>query len=1236
MLNKRTRIPFVSRATDRNSGVPGGQMEYQVVSPPLPSHDFLGTMSDSSNSASHDRRFDVLFETMDATDIPTARPNFSRQDEAFGLALLSLALKLNHVTRVTESLRLINTDHLSRVVNLDIDLRNLTAQQREVLKAHEHASHTDDQLGSLQARRAPMLWVPISRHSREDLAPVIVRDAEATAVPRLTQTAVTKAVIAGVTWLFRAQLKAVLGENGAALSAEDFDVPTYYQDQRARWLIEEAIAHLVEHGSHGKPTPRKRLRPGADPTRDRAEGYVMQLAEHTTKHLGDLLNAVSREYFLIVMLPAGQSHQFLTYEAPLIPAVRSTTARRRAWRSLLPVSTEFTVSYVTQLPRSVGSYHVTIDVPEEIDVRRFILSSNADQPAVEDLANRIDAVVDAATQAGDHSKVIEAEQKEIESALGVLGQRRRLDLQGFDYYLQNRELKGSRKWSRSRAAWSITRWAELLGVHAEESRKTKAELQLLQPDLQLPQPDLPALARRLRDHHLGYDVSTDNDPRENGAHAQWRPVPLGFGYPTIEPVEARVYLAMADEPPALVEGVVWMLAALLIVVLGLNLIASGLEPKEQFAEADAVVAVLLIVPGILLRRLDIPSTHSVLGRLRRFPRMVAYLSVGITTALAMIVAIQGKERISAFTVGAVLLVILLLLCFVEVFARSVRRRVLVPASDTIPSWLREQFASASNALRIGPRVPGRGPRIHPPDVYFDAIRPVPNTTKVASREYEAKAARRRYRSETGSTNATEGPALLAEVGARAVAGDNSYTWVKIGHGTGTGQLPWSPGRGFVVEELLFSTFRGVACQVASGYIKAGDVQSPEHVLISPEEDPARAVGPGQQSAVATPPATGTVQWEDMAQLEPLAFRPNTHDVDFLIEFPGVSAIEPGRMLGFLQKALAAAAQIPVWPTLVLSPAATAAMDEDGHALRPKASGPTLRLTFTMPHGDHKNRLELELKMVKIAAAGNVILSRASRRPGAGQGDWQRLHTPNQVSARSKIGRSPGQLIPMTFAGRSGVDGLTSFERLTKALYDTEARVVSLTASSVSQHGVVQIVVEASAAEHAPEHESRLTADGAFAFLRDVGALGKTDPTLPDLKGIEFHTYVGPAEGQSSLYRMGDERRALWVDWELPARAVDIKALADLIVTACKDHIGVSQIAYWRMIRTPDDHIQGRAKLAVSPEAEGSSASDLGNLAKQAQTSMVAVLQRKFAGLPQQEIFLHVVWSEPWLVRRRGV
>ena len=106
--------------------------------------------------------------------------------------------------------------------------------------------------------------------------------------------------------------------------------------------------------------------------------------------------------------------------------------------------------------------------------------------------------------------------------------------------------------------------------------------------------DLAELPKLIRSQDLGYDISTDNDPRENGAHAQWRPVPLGFGHPTVEPVEAKVYLAMADEP-ALVGSVAKMIGALLIVVVGLYVIAR-LNNAERFSEADAVVAVSLIVP----------------------------------------------------------------------------------------------------------------------------------------------------------------------------------------------------------------------------------------------------------------------------------------------------------------------------------------------------------------------------------------------------------------------------------------------------------------------------------------------------------------------------------------------------------------------------------------------------------------------------------------------------------------
>ncbi len=176
-----------------------------------------------------------------------------------------------------------------------------------------------------------------------------------------------------------------------------------------------------------------------DPVRARAAAYLKKMPEEQAQHFADLLLAASQEYFLVVMLDSAESHQFLTCEAPLIPAVKSLTRRRRALWSVLPVSNEFTVNYATQIPRGVDSYHVTMDVPEELDVRRFVLCSNADEPAIHDLARRAEAVAARSSlpdAAGSTSLTLE--RRELETTLGVLGQRRRVDLRGFDQYLQGR------------------------------------------------------------------------------------------------------------------------------------------------------------------------------------------------------------------------------------------------------------------------------------------------------------------------------------------------------------------------------------------------------------------------------------------------------------------------------------------------------------------------------------------------------------------------------------------------------------------------------------------------------------------------------------------------------------------------------------------------------------------------------------------------------------------------------
>ena len=101
----------------------------------------------------------------------------------------------------------------------------------------------------------------------------------------------------------------------------------------------------------------------------------MNVKVHQARHYAELLKAASREYFLIVMLRADESHQFLTYEAPLIPAVRSSTARRRAWKALLPFSTEFTVDYVTQIPGRWATLRLTFTVPYGKHAERLAFES---------------------------------------------------------------------------------------------------------------------------------------------------------------------------------------------------------------------------------------------------------------------------------------------------------------------------------------------------------------------------------------------------------------------------------------------------------------------------------------------------------------------------------------------------------------------------------------------------------------------------------------------------------------------------------------------------------------------------------------------------------------------------------------------------------------------------------------------------------------------------------------------
>src|SRR5437867_6028771 len=76
----------------------------------------------------HDRGMTLerLRSALWQTPIPTSPPPTDGQLEALGLNLLALALRLEHVDRMSEALTLADSTHMTRSVSIDVNLTVLT------------------------------------------------------------------------------------------------------------------------------------------------------------------------------------------------------------------------------------------------------------------------------------------------------------------------------------------------------------------------------------------------------------------------------------------------------------------------------------------------------------------------------------------------------------------------------------------------------------------------------------------------------------------------------------------------------------------------------------------------------------------------------------------------------------------------------------------------------------------------------------------------------------------------------------------------------------------------------------------------------------------------------------------------------------------------------------------------------------------------------------------------------
>ncbi|MFF5075971.1 hypothetical protein ACFY36_02890 [Actinoplanes sp. NPDC000266] len=669
-----------------------------------------------------DGPLDHLRTMIRALPVPTSPVTFPSREAALGLALMDLSFRLDHLPRLSEHLTLMDRGHMSRTISVDVDLDLISGRLRDTLVVP----------GEVMPGERPSLWVPVSRYSRRDLAPVVIRESNGEVVPRLSHRDANRVTAAAFVKLLFMLINA----------HEDVSAPASpihqlrHTHQRSRWLIEAAITELIMVGAPAGQrlhTPLDHAELAAPVARGGGSHSVRDLALVGLDALfpGDqqvpfarLLQLAVRQYILVAQLGLDRPRRFLTWEAPLLPAQHRPAPLQTLAKNVLPVNREFVVEYETEIPRSVKAYHLTLEVRQEISVRRFLMSSDVDEEFVEVLAQDLESVARRAERLGGHHKLLELEMQGIASRLAELGRRRLVDLAGYEAYLARLPIPvgpGSApppvRLSSAHVIEALSRGDCSLEVLAAFCAHYAADgMQHLAKSL-LAGPALLNIAAGLRASQVGRDVTTDNDPREHGAHAHWRRPSVELSPQSTEPVRVFAYMALADEAPALIESITRMVAGLALVVLGIGTLLSGgvqwlysSEVSEHFApeQADAVVAVLLLVPGLLLARLDLPSTKSVLGQLHKFQRTLAAASVVVTTALAIVVGtVQSDEEMTRmFQLALAVLLGILVCCLCEFYARRIHRGSSVPRSTKVPRWLRDARRSARHTVE--------------PDDFFDA------------------------------------------------------------------------------------------------------------------------------------------------------------------------------------------------------------------------------------------------------------------------------------------------------------------------------------------------------------------------------------------------------------------------------------------------------------------------------------------------------------------------------------
>jgi len=632
---------------------------------------------------------ECLREAIMTVPIPGAPPRLSKDGAAVGLAFLDIALRQNHIRRLTERLTLIEHRTARCTTEVDISLGMLDHAQREAGLFYQHVRsrgafdprNDGTESGSATATKNVM-WVPISL-ARRGHAPVDVINGEGNKLPRLTQYETSRLLASAMYRLFRLVLQSHpdVGEP-TAKPLHDF----LYRLDKPRWLVQAALYTLLternkaaartEAGAHTVDTVA-----GVDAICRARALEIFSEYESTLREYVSLLDHAVNDYLLVVALDPTQDEHLLAFDSPLHVQARP---RRSALQLFRLASGVYWVEYRTQLPANLRAYHLVAETEQSLEIDTMSLTSDADRSIVDGLSadlvtlsRRVRVETDQPTGRRGQ-KVVELELQSSLRRLSELFRRRRWEASQTGLDLSNGEL------AAVRALVHVATSGE-----AKRGKSGQPLNALFQHELVTPE-NLAAAAQQIKNQELRLDLSVESEPAAQRAHVYWRRDPSRVDRRNNINVTAQMFIR--DTSGSNLGSII----AYVLGVAGISYLLgclrfadpwpfSGSGGMDGSTEADAIIAVLLLAPGFLYTRLSLPDRRSIAGQLRKLPRLVAHITIGAAALLAVTFAATENVGLIRASLAACVAAPLLSALVMLAMSRAVKRDTL-PVTSLLPRW----------------------------------------------------------------------------------------------------------------------------------------------------------------------------------------------------------------------------------------------------------------------------------------------------------------------------------------------------------------------------------------------------------------------------------------------------------------------------------------------------------------------------------------------------------------------